>query len=132
MDVSARNVVAAAVVAMALVCALDLTDGRLGAAFAVGFVLIVITVPMAIELRSVVVAGVLPPALLIAALWAVVLIEPSAVAVHGLPKDAGTMARILAAILDHGLTLVIGHGLALATIVLRTTWGAKARALTPA
>ena len=37
-----------------------------------------------------------------------------------------------AAVLDHGLTLVIGHGLALAAIVLRTTWGAKARTLRPA
>lgn len=130
MDVSGRNVAVAAMLAMALVCALDLTDERLGPAFTVGFILIVVTAPMAIELRSVVVAGVLPPVLLIVALFAVALIEPAAVSVTGLPHDAGTLARTLAAVLDHGLTLVIGHGLALGAIVLRTTWGARARVLT--
>lgn len=130
MDVSGRNVVVAAVAAMTLVCGLDLTDGRLGAAFSIGFILIAITVPMAVELRSVVVAGVLPPVLLIASLFAVALINPAAVPVEGVPRDAGVFARTLAAVLDHGLTLVIGHGLALATIVLRTTWGARARELT--
>jgi hypothetical protein len=132
MDVSGRNVVVAAVLATALVCGLDLTDGRLGVAFSVGFVLIAVTVPMAVELRSVVIAGVLPPVLLIGALFAVVLVAPTAVAVTGLPTDAGTLARALAVVLDHGLTLVIGHGLALAAIVVRTTWGARARTLTAA
>jgi len=132
MDVSGRNVVVAAGLATALVCALDLTDGRLGAAFSVGFILIAVTVPMAVELRSVVIAGVLPPLLLIGALFAVVLVDPSAISINGLPKDAGTLARTLAVVLDHGVTLVIGHALALGVIVLRTTWGAKARALTPA
>jgi hypothetical protein len=130
MDVSGRNVVVAAVLAMAVVCGLDLIDGRLGLAFSIGFVLIAITVPMAIELRSVVVAGVLPPVLLIVALFTVALINPTALTVEGLHRDAGVFARTLAAVLDHGLTLVIGHGLALAAIVLRTTWGARARALT--
>ena len=78
-----------------------------------------------------VVAGVLPPILLIAALFTVVLINPSAVTAAGVATNAGAFSRTLAAVLDHGLTLVIGHGLALAAIVLRTAWGAKARALTP-
>jgi hypothetical protein len=131
-DVTGRALVIAAALAMGLVCALDLTDGHLGAAFTVGFILIVVTAPMAVELRSVVVAGVLPPGLLVLALFAVVLLEPSAVSTAGLPHGAGTLARTIAAILDHGVTLVVGHGLALAAIVLRSTWGERARALTPA
>jgi hypothetical protein len=131
-DLTGSGAVTAAVAAMALVCALDLTDGHLGAAFSVGFILIVVTVPLAVVLRSVVVAGVLPPILMIVALFAVVLMEPSAVSVNGLANDAGAFSRTLAAVLDHGLTLVIGHGLALAAIVLRNAWAAKARALTPA
>lgn len=131
-DLTGSGAVTAAVAAMAIVCALDLTDGRLGAAFSVGFILIVVTVPFAVAQRSVVVAGVLPPVLMIVALFAVVLIEPSAVSVSGLADDAGTFSRTLAAVLDHGLTLVVGHGLALAAIVLRNSWAAKARALTPA
>jgi hypothetical protein len=130
--VSGTTLVVASALAMAVICALDLTDGHLGAAFTVGFILVVVTAPMAVELRSVVVAGVIPPALLVLALFAVVLIEPSAVDATGLPTDAGTFARTIAAILDHGVTLVIGHGLALAAIVLRTTWGARAKLITPA
>lgn len=131
-DLTGRAVVVSAALAMAVVCGLDLLDDHLGAAFTVGFILIVVTAPMAVELRSVVITGVLPPVLLIIALFTVVLIAPSSVPTDGVSHDAGTLSRTLAAVLDHGLTLVIGHGLALGAIVLRTTWGARARALTPA
>ena len=39
--------------------------------------------------------------------------------VDGLPTDAGAPTRILAAVIDHGITLVVGHVLALAGIVVR-------------
>jgi hypothetical protein len=118
-----------AFVAMAGVAWLDLTDGSIGPAFSVGFVLVVLTAPLAIELRSIVTTGVLPPPLMILTLFAVVLIEPTAVDVPGLAADAGTVGRAIAATLDHGLPLVIGHTLALATIVVRNVWASRARAL---
>lgn len=114
---------------MAGVSWLDLSDGSLGSAFSVGFILIVLTAPMAIERRSVVITGVLPPGLLIASLLFIALVDPSAVAVPGLAKDANFVTRTISTTLDHGLTLLIGHALALAMIVLRTTWSAQARAL---
>ena len=49
MDVSGRTAALAATLALTLVCALDLIDGRLGAPFSVGFVLIVLTVPFAVD-----------------------------------------------------------------------------------
>lgn len=118
-DLSARQAIGAACLAMAAITGLDLLDGRLNLLFSVGFVLIVITVPMAVDVRSLFPAGVLPPILLILTLFAVCVIEPSAIQVEGMAKDAGTIARLIAATIDHGLTLLVGHGLALILIAWR-------------
>jgi hypothetical protein len=118
-DLSARQAIVAACAAMAAVIALDLTDGRLGALFSVGFVLVAVTVPLAVDVRSLFSAGVLPPALLIGSLLVVCLLASSAVHVDGLARDAGTVARLIATVVDHGLTLAIGHGLALLVIGAR-------------
>jgi hypothetical protein len=128
-DLSGAAVVVMAFVAMAAVIWLDLTDGALGAAFSVGFVLVALTAPMAVDLRSIVTTGVLPPALLILTLFGVAVAEPGAIEVPGLAADAGTITRTIATTLDHGVVLVIGHALALAAIVLRNVWASRARAL---
>ena len=128
-DLTGPAVVILAFAAMAGVAWLDLTDGTIGPALSVGFVLVAVTAPLAVQLRSIVTTGVLPPPLLILTLVGIVLIEPGAVEVEGLAADAGTAARAIAATLDHGLTLVIGHALALATIVVRNVWASRARAL---
>ncbi len=118
-----------AFVAMAAVVWLDLTDGTLGSAFTAGFILVALTAPMAVDLRSIVSTGVLPPPLLILTLFGVVLIEPGAIEVAGLAADTGAVTRTIAATLDHGVALVIGHALALAMIVVRNVWASRARAL---
>jgi hypothetical protein len=118
-DPTARQAISAACLAMAVVTGLDLADGRLGPLFSIGFVLVAVTVPVAVDVRSLFPAGVLPPALLLGALLAVCLVAPSAIQVDGLAKDAGTIARFIAGVIDRGLTLVIGHGLALGIIALR-------------
>ncbi len=128
-DLSGGAVIALAFLAIAAVVWLDLTDDTLGSAFAVGFVLIALTAPMAVDLRSIVTTGVLPPVLLILTLFAVVLLEPAAIEAPGLAEDAGTMTRTIATTLDHGLPLVIGHTLALTMIVVRNVWAARARTL---
>jgi hypothetical protein len=114
---------------MAAIVWLDLTDGTLGLAFSVGFIMVAITAPMAVDLRSIVSTGVLPPPLLIVTLFGVALIEPGAIEVPGLAVDAGTITRTIGTTLDHGVTLVIGHALALTTIVLRNVWASRARTL---
>ncbi|MCW2771441.1 MAG: hypothetical protein JWR27_2874 [Aeromicrobium sp.] len=118
-DLSARQAILAACVATTAIVLLDLMDGRLGPLYSVGFVLIVITVPLSIDVRSLFPAGVLPPALLLGSLLAVCVIEGSAIQVSGLATDAGLVARLIAGVIDHGLTLVVGHGLALGVILLR-------------
>jgi len=128
-DLSGAAVVVMAFLAMAALVWLDLTDGKLGPAFTVGFILVALTAPMAVDLRSIVTTGVLPPPLLILTLFGVVLVEPSAIDVPGLAADAGVIARTVATTLDHGVALVIGHTLALTTIVLRNVWASRARAL---
>ena len=118
-DPSARQAITVACLSMAAVIGLDLTDGRLGLLFSVGFVLIAVTVPLAVDVRSLFPAGVLPPALLIGSLLLVCMFDPSAIHVNGLAKDASLVGRFIATVIDHGLTLVIGHGLALGIIALR-------------
>jgi hypothetical protein len=128
-DLGGGAVVVMAFVAMAAIVWLDLTDGKLGSAFAVGFVLIALTAPLAVDLRSIVSTGVLPPVLLILTLFGVVLMEPAAIDPPGLAAEAGTFTRTIATTLDHGLTLVIGHTLALTMIVVRNVWASRARTL---
>ena len=128
-DLSGAAVVVLAFLAMAAIVWLDLTDGKLGPAFTVGFILVALTAPMAVDLRSIVTAGVLPPPLLILTLFGVVLIEPGAIEVPGLAADAGAITRTIGTTLDHGVALVIGHALALTMIVLRNVWASRARAL---
>lgn len=98
---------------------LDLADGRLGFLFSLGFVLIVVTVAMAVDLESLFQAGVFPPALMIGALAVVSMFWPDAIQVNGLADDAGFIGRLIAATIDHGKTLVVGHGLALGIIAMR-------------
>lgn len=118
-DLSARQAIRVAVIAMAAVTGLDLADGRLGFLFSLGFVLIVVTVAMAVDLESLFQAGVFPPALMIGALAIVAMFWSDAIQVNGLSDDAGFIGRLIAATIDHGKTLVLGHGLALGIIALR-------------
>ena len=57
--------------------------------------------------------------LLIGTLGVVAMFSPDAIHVNGLATDAGFIGRLIAATIDHGKTLVVGHGLALALIGLR-------------
>lgn len=118
-DLSARQAIIAACLAMAAVTALNLATGPLDLLFSIGFILVVITVPMAVDIDGLFPAGVLPPLLLLGSLLAVCFVEPSAIQVDGMAKDAGTIARLIAGTIDHGVTLLIGHGLALGIIALR-------------
>ena len=115
-DLSPRQAIVAACVAMAAIVMLDLGDGRLGLLFSVGFVLVAVTAPMAVDARSLLPTGVLPPVLMIGSLLAVCLASPDAIQVTGMDPDAGTIARLIAGTIDHGLTVVFGHGIALALI----------------
>lgn len=118
-DLTARGTIIAAVVAMAAVVALDLVDGRIGFPFSLGFVLIVVTLPLAINRRDLLPAVIAPPVLLLVSLLAICILRPESIAVDGMAENAGLIARYIASIVDHGLTLAVGHALAIAVIVWR-------------
>ncbi|MEH3033488.1 MAG: hypothetical protein PGN07_05485 [Aeromicrobium erythreum] len=118
-DLTVRGVVVMVAAATAVVVGLDLLDGRLGALFSVGFVLVVVTAPMAVDLRMLFPTGVLPPVLLVVALAVVAVVHPEAIVVDGLPADVSRAGRVLAGVVDHGVTLLVGHALAIGVIVLR-------------
>ncbi|MCW2751777.1 MAG: hypothetical protein JWR83_2887 [Aeromicrobium sp.] len=116
---TARQAITAACVAMALITLLDRADGRLGFLFSLGFVLVVITVAMSVDIDSLFPAGVLPPALLIGTMAIVSMFWPDAIQVDGLSAHAGFIGRLIAGVIDRGATLIIGHGLALGIIAVR-------------
>ncbi len=119
-DLNARQAIRIASIAMAALTTVDLVqDGRLSFLFSLGFVLIVVTVALAVDLESLFQAGVFPPPLLIGSLAIVAMFWSDAIQVNGMAEDAGFIARLIASTIDHGKTLVIGHGLALGIIALR-------------
>lgn len=118
-DLSARQMIWLACLALAVVTALDLLDGQLGLLFSVGFVLVAATMPLAVDVRQLLPSGVLPPVLLVATIAIVSLLAPDAITVEGMPADVGWSGRTLAGTVDHGVTLMIGHGLAIVAVVTR-------------
>lgn len=119
-DLGARRAILLATLALALVTVLDVvTDGRLGVAFSVGFVLVAVTAPLAIDVRSLLPAGVLPPVLMVVFVGGVAWFSPDAVEVAGLPEGTGWFGRTLTGVIDRGVTLLVGHGLALLAVVVR-------------
>ncbi len=118
-DLTPRATVVCAVLSLAAVTGLDLIDGRLGVAFSVGFVLIVLSAAMAVQERGFFTVGVMPPVLLVGALLVITWINPTAIEIPKLPETAGLFGRTLTATIAHGVPLLIGHALALAVIVAR-------------
>lgn len=118
-DLTARGAVVCSVLAMALITALDLIDGQLGLVFAVGFVLVVLSAAVAVDLSGLFIVGVLPPFLLVATILAVAVIAPEAIVIAGLPAGTGVFGLTLAAAIDNAIALLLGHALAVAAIVTR-------------
>lgn len=118
-DLTPRATVACSALTLAAVTGLDLIDGRLGVAFAIGFVLVVLTAATAVQERGLFTVGVMPPVLLVASLLLLAWQVPEAIVVEGLPADTGLFGRTLTATIAHGVPLLIGHALALAVIVAR-------------
>jgi hypothetical protein len=118
-DLTARQILVFAALAMIVVTGLDLIDGKIGFLFSLGFVLVVATAPMAVELRGIALTGFLPPFLLIISAFVVALFAGHAIDIDGLPETASAFGRALALIVDRGVTLLVGTVLALAVIGAR-------------
>lgn len=118
-DLTPRAVVVCSVLALAAVTALDLIDGRLGPAYSVGFVLVTLTAATAVHGRGYFTVGILPPVLMVSALLLVAVIAPQTIVIDGLHEDAGVFGLTLTAVIAHGVTLAIGHALAMAMILGR-------------
>lgn len=121
-DLSARQAVVLACAAMAVTAILDvMSDGRLGLLFSVGFVLIVVTTPLSVDIRSLFAPGILPPILMIGSILFFALFSPEAIPAEGLAEGAGAFQHLLAGIIDQATALVVGHLLALGVIAVRIT-----------
>ena len=122
-DLTARGAIVAATVAMLGVSVLDLINGRVEFAFSLGFVLVALTIALAVDARQLFTAGVMPPVLLLGTLLVLCIVAADSVVVQGVAENAGLMTRYIATVVDHGVTLVVGHGLALAVVVWRILRG---------
>jgi hypothetical protein len=109
----------ATVVALAAVTGLDLLDSRLGLAFSVGFVLVVVSAATAVHERGLFTTGVMPPVLLVGALLVIAATAPDTIVIDGLPDTAGVFGLTLSATIAHGVPLLIGHVGAIAVILWR-------------
>lgn len=119
-DLGARQAVTLASVAMAVVAILDvIPDGRLGSLFSVGFILIAVTTPLAVEVHSLFAPGIMPPLLMIGAILVLAIVLPDSIQANGLAASDGVMQRLIAGIINNATALVVGHLLALAVIALR-------------
>lgn len=118
-DLNARQVLVFAVLALAVVTALDLVDGHFGFVFSLGFVLIVATAPLAVEPRGLILTAFLPIALLLVAVFVVALVAGDSIVIDRLPESAGVFGRTLAGVIDRGVTLLVGTLAALAAIAAR-------------
>ncbi|MTB87904.1 hypothetical protein H9L21_03795 [Aeromicrobium senzhongii] len=118
-DLTPRAAVVCSVLGLATVTALDLLDGRLGLAFSVAFVLVVISAATAVQERGMFTAGIMPPVLLVGALLVVATLAPDAIVISGMPEGTGVFGRTLSATIAHGVPLLVGHAIAIAVIVGR-------------
>jgi hypothetical protein len=118
-DLTGRGATVASAGAMAVVGAIDLGDGQLGPIVSIGFVGVSVAVALAVHRRYLLTAAVLPPVLLLSTFLAVALVAPHAVQVPGMAPDISWAGRAIAGVVDRGITLTVGYGLALATIALR-------------
>ncbi|MBM9465070.1 hypothetical protein JL108_16600 [Aeromicrobium sp. YIM 150415] len=118
-DLTARQAVVLAVIALTVIISLDLLDHRLGLPFSLGFVLVVATLPLAVRPDALFAAGVAPPVLFAAAMLLVSAFFGSALVLDGTPDDVGILGRALSGTIAFGVPLLIGHALALGVIVAR-------------
>lgn len=118
-DLTARQILAFAALALALVTALDLIDGSIGFAFSLAFVLIVGTAPLAVEPRGIILTGFLPPALMLASIFIIAVMFGDALVIAGMPESTGFLGHTLAGVIDRGVTLLVGTVMAVAAIGVR-------------
>ncbi|MFY0407839.1 DUF6542 domain-containing protein [Solicola sp. PLA-1-18] len=119
-DLSTGTVVACALAGQALVTWLTVaTTGSLGVVFGIGFVMVTVTAAMAADVRSLFAPGVMPPLLMVGAIWVVAVYQPEAIDVEGLAGTAGHLQRVIAGVVDHATALVVGHLSVLAIVAMR-------------
>lgn len=119
LDLTGRGAVFASAGAMTLVSAIDLIDGRLGPILSAGFVIVALTIGLAVDRRDLLTAALLPPLLLLVTFMVIALIDPRSIDVPGMAPDINWVGRAISGVVDRGVALIVGYGLALAVIALR-------------
>lgn len=125
-DLTPRGVTVLSFLGLALVTLLDALDGTVGAPFAVAFVLISATAPLATQQRGLVFTTVQPTLLLVVILLLTAAFAPTVIEVPNLPDSANTLGRAIAAGLQRGEVLFVAQAFAIVSVLLRI-WSLKDR-----
>ena len=123
-DISTRGTVISSVIALAAIAALDLIDGHIGFPFAVGYLLVVTTAPLAVQTRGLYTIVLMPPVLMLGAMLVVASLVPSALEIESLPESTGVIGHAVSATAQRGGILLAGQALAITTVLLRL-WSAQ-------
>lgn len=119
-DLLSGQIVIVACLATALVVFLTIrTAESLNWIFAVGFVAICITIPLAASRQALLTASVLPPVLMIAVAAGVAIWAPASVEAVGLNENASTVQRTIAAFFGQASTLGLAFCAGLLAVGLR-------------
>jgi hypothetical protein len=110
-----RGIIVSAALASAALAVLDLAlVGRLSLFFDLSFVVVCLVAGMAIRIRDLFTAAVLPPLVFGGVIAGVALLWPDTIAPH-----LGLVSTILAGLAHHALALIFGYGVALLTVASR-------------
>jgi hypothetical protein len=118
-DLTAGAAIWLSVLFLALAVALDAFDGKLGTPFAVAFVLVCLTIPLAVRTEALLAATLLPAALLFGSLWVLAAAFPGLIQVQGVPANTGTFGLLMAQVIDYGVAFLVAEFLALAIVGAR-------------
>lgn len=123
-DLTTRGAILSAIVALAIITALDLIDGLIGLLFSVGYLLAVTTAPLAVKLRGLYTIVLMPPVLLLAFMLIIASLAPDALVVENLPTSTGVFGHAISATVQQGGVLLLGQALAITATLLRL-WSAQ-------
>ena len=123
-DLTTGGTIMMSVLALSIISSIDLLDNEIGAVFTVGYLLVVVTAPLAVTERGLYVITLMPPVLLMLAMLTIASLNPEALVIENLPESTGPVGHAISATMKNGGILMLGQGLAIVASLLRF-WNAR-------
>jgi hypothetical protein len=118
-DLTTGGTIMMSAVTLGIVVSIDLLDNSIGAVFTVGFLLVVVTAPLAVTDRGLYVIALMPPVLMLLSMLAIASLNPEALVVENLPDTTGPIGHAISAMMQNGGVLMLGQALTIVAALLR-------------